>query len=154
MSLCLTPPHHHPCPFGFQTSHPPSISLSLHLPISHPLHFTGGALERGGRWRARWRDERKRGMCGRMEQCYLLLSLPSLHPLQAHYNGQNKACKKKEVVGGENRGRGRVLFFLHAFNNRGMISAYPLISSLLFPSPPSFLLFLALCNPSIWWEKG
>lgn len=48
-------------------------------------------------------------------------------------HAKKKRKRKKRRYGGEeeNRGRGRVLFS-HPFNNGGMISAYPLISSRLF----------------------
>lgn len=62
---------------------------------------------------------------------------------------QTKHAKKKRGTGDENRGRGRVSFF-HPFNNVGMISAYPLITSLLFSSPPRSLLSLVSCNPSFF----
>lgn len=89
----------------------------------------------------RWRDERKRGMYNRMEQCYLLLSLAippstssSLQWSKQSMQKEKRKRKKRRYGGGEeNRGRGRVLFS-HPFNNGGMISAYPLISS--FPFSP------------------
>lgn len=119
------------------TTHPPPpaslhlFCLSIFLSISHPLRFTGAALEREmDREAERWRDERKRGIYNRMEQCYLSLSPPSLHPLQAPHNTQNKA-HEKEVQGMKIEEEGGSVFF-HPFNNRGMISAYPLITCLFF----------------------
>lgn len=61
---------------------------------------------------------------------------------------QTKHAKKRGTED-ENRGRGRVSIF-HPFNNVGMISAYPLITSLLFSSPPRSLLSLVSCKPSFF----
>lgn len=78
---------------------------------------------------------------GRMEQCYLSLfpppPPPPIHPSflsspQCSKQSERKKTKKRETgERDENRGRGRVSFF-HPLNNGGMISAYPLITSLLF----------------------
>lgn len=73
-------------------------------------------------------------MYNRMEQCYLLLSLaiPPSTSSSLQWSKQSMQKEKRRYGGGEeNRGRGRVLFS-HPFNNGGMISAYPLISSRLF----------------------
>lgn len=58
---------------------------------------------------------------------------PSIHfKLTTMVKTKHAKRKKRRYGGGEeNRGRGRVLFS-HPFNNGGMISAYPLISSRLF----------------------
>lgn len=58
---------------------------------------------------------------------------PSIHFRLTTMVKTKHAKRKKRRYGGgeENRGRGRVLFS-HPFNNGGMISAYPLISSRLF----------------------
>lgn len=52
------------------------------------------------------------------------------------------------VWGGGWKYRKREGQFFQPFNNGGMISAYPLITTLLFSSPPSCLLSLAPRNPS------
>lgn len=52
----------------------------------------------------RWRDERKRGMYNRMEQCYLLLSL-AIPPSTSSSLQWSKQSMQKEKRGGMVEGR-------------------------------------------------
>lgn len=122
-----TPPRFHP-PL------PPSIHLFVSpsfLSISHPLHFTGAALERG---RERQRGGGMRGKEGCITGWSNVISRFLCHPsilFKLPTTLKNKAKNgrmKTEEEGGS--------VFPSLFNNGGMISAYPLITALLFSSPP------------------
>lgn len=93
---------------------PPPLLSSLCLSISHPLPFTGG---KG--WSERQRG--KEGICNRIELCYLS---PCLRFPPSTASTPVVVKTKHET---EREGQ-----FFHPFNNSRMISAYPLISSLLF----------------------
>lgn len=103
---------------------PPPLLSSLCLSISHPLPFTGG---KG--WSERQRG--KEGICNRIELCYLS---PCLRFPPSTASTPVVVKTKHET---EREGQ-----FFHPFNNSRMISAYPLISSLLFFFLPSCYLFL------------
>lgn len=102
-----------------------------------------------GRKVERWKDERKRGIYNRIEQRYLSLfffqpsssSSPQCPKTKdAEKKGKRYRGMKREEEGGS--------VFPSILNNGGMICAYPLITPLLYSSPPSSLLSLTPHNPS------